>query len=218
MFRVGCWAHARRKFYEALIAIPKEKREESAANKGMKFCNRLFALEREFENLTPEERRLARLEKSKPVSDEFFEWASDVVTQPKSALGSALTYVFKQRASLETFYLDGRLEISNNRAERSIRPFVIGRKNWLFSCSPKGAEASAIIYSIIETAKENSLKPFEYLSYIFEKMPNIPEEEYHTLLPWSEDLPDCCRNLSASKKETPATEYSDCDPIADTEA
>jgi len=88
---------------------------------------------------------------------------------------------------------DGRLEISNNRAERSIKPFVIGRKNWLFCCTPKGAKASSIIYSIIETAKENGLKPFEYLKYIFETMPNIPKDSCNILLPWSKDLPDSLR-------------------------
>jgi hypothetical protein len=93
-------------------------------------------------------------------------------------------------------YCDGRLELSNNRAERSIKPFVIGRKNWLFSASPKGAKASSIIYSIIETAKMNKLKPFEYLKHIFETMPNIAPEMYASLLPWSETLPENCKLAS----------------------
>ena len=89
--------------------------------------------------------------------------------------------------------MDGRIEISNNRAERSIKPFVIGRKNWLFCCSSKGAKSSSVIYSIIETAKENNLKLFEYLNHILETMPNIKPEQYHMLLPWSENLPETCR-------------------------
>lgn len=112
-----------------------------------------------------------------------FTWASNTPALHKSVLGRALHYALEQRPLLETFYLDGRLEISNNMAERSIKPFVIGSKNWLFSCSPKGAETSAVIYSIIETAKENYLKPYEYLKYILESMPNTALERYHTLLP-----------------------------------
>lgn len=189
----GCWAHARRKFHEAVEAAPPEEKTNSVSQKGLDFCSRLFELEREYEHLTPEERHKKRTEQSKPVSNAFFAWASSVCALPKSALGKALHYALAQKPYLETFYLDGRLEISNNRAERSIKPFVIGRKNWLFCCTPKGAKASSIIYSIIETAKENRLKPFEYLKYIFETMPNIPKENYHTLLPWSKDLPDSLR-------------------------
>ncbi len=189
----GCWAHARRKFHEAVEAAPPEEKTNSVSQKGLDFCSRLFELEREYEHLTPEERHKKRAEQSKPVSEAFFTWASSVCALPKSALGKALHYALEQRPYLETFYLDGRLELSNNRAERSIQPFVIGRKNWLFCCTPKGAKSSSIIYSIIETAKENRLRPFEYLKYIFEVMPNISEENYHTLLPWSKDLPDSLR-------------------------
>ena len=189
----GCWAHARRKFHEAVEAAPPEEKTNSVSQKGLDFCSRLFELEREYEHLTPEERHKKRAEQSKPVSEAFFTWASSVCALPKSALGKALHYALEQRPYLETFYLDGRLELSNNRAERSIKPFVIGRKNWLFCCTPKGAKSSSIIYSIIETAKENRLRPFEYLKYIFEVMPNISEENYHTLLPWSKDLPDSLR-------------------------
>ena len=114
-----------------------------------------------------------------------------------------MSYALSQRYYLENIYLDGRLELSNNRAERSIKPFVIGRKNWLFSCTPKGAEASSIIYSMIETAKENELKPYEYLQHIFKTMPNISEERYSDLLPWSESLPAECKHqpkLSVSQQ------------------
>lgn len=194
----GCWAHARRKFHEAVQAAPPDEKTNCASHKGLEFCNRLFALEREYEHLSPEERHKKRLEQSKPVTEDFFAWASSTCALPKSALGKALYYATGQRPYLETFYLDGRLEISNNRAERSIKPFVIGRKNWLFCNTPKGAKSSSIIYSIIETAKENRLKPFEYLKYIFETMPNIPKESYHTLLPWSKDLPDRLRLASGT--------------------
>jgi transposase len=191
----GCWAHARRAFADALKIVPLNERSGTPQQKGLEFCNKLFALEHEYnkECLTPEERFQARQERSKPISDALFAWAASVIALPKSMLGKAIHYLFNQRPYLENVYKDGRLELSNNRAERSIKPFVIGRKNWLFSASPKGAKASAVIYSIIETAKMNKLKPFEYLKHIFETMPNIAPDKYSDLLPWSETLPECCK-------------------------
>ena len=190
---VGCWAHARRKFDEAVKSSPPEERSGLPAQKGLELCNKLFSLEREYETLNPQERFKERTERSKPISDEFFKWAQAVHSLPKSALGKAVHYAMEQRQYLERVFTEGRLELSNNRAERSIKPFVIGRKNWLFCCTPKGAKASSIIYSVMETAKENDLKPFEYLKHIFETMPNIPKEAYASLLPWSEELPESCK-------------------------
>ena len=190
---VGCWAHARRKFDEALKGAPPESRENLTARKGLDFCNELFRLEHEYENLTPEERYKKRMERSKSVSDAVFSWAETFGALPKSLLGKAVHYLLSQRKYLEKVFEDGRLELSNNRAERSIKPFVIGRKNWLFSATPKGAKASSVIYSMIETAKENGLKPFEYLKHIFETMPNITDGKYELLLPWSDSLPAVCR-------------------------
>ncbi|MEM3485211.1 MAG: transposase, partial [Candidatus Methanomethyliaceae archaeon] len=98
---------------------------------------------------------------------------------------------------LEAFLKDGRLEIDNNRSERSIKPFVIGRKNWLFANTPQGAQASAIVYSVVETAKENGLNPFRYLNYLFEKLPNMDIKDTSLLdqvLPWSDALPPDCRS------------------------
>ena len=115
---------------------------------------------------------------------------------PKSAFGKAVTYCLNQWEKLQAFLLDGRLEIDNNRAERSIKPFVIGRKNWLFANTPRGARVSAILYSIVETAKENGLKPFEYVTYLLRKLPNIDATDpsaLDTLLPWSQTLPEECR-------------------------
>jgi hypothetical protein len=195
----GCWAHARRKFDEAIKGAPPESHKNLAAKKGLDFCNELFRLEHDYEKLCPDERYKERLKYSKPVSDAIFEWAETVGALPKSLLGKALHYLLSQKVYLEKVFDDGRLELSNNRAERSIKPFVIGRKNWLFSATPKGANASSVIYSIIETAKENCLKPFEYLKYLFEAMPNLMGKEIESLLPWSETLPERCRvkqNLS----------------------
>jgi transposase len=196
---VGCWAHLRRKFDEAVKSAPPEARAEAPAQVGLDYCNRLFALEREYEalypneKLSPEERYKKRMEQSKPLVDEFYSWVNNVSALPKSALGKALGYALGQRAYLENVFLDGRLELSNNRAERSIKPFVIGRKNWLFSATPRGARASSVIYSIIETAKANNLKPFEYLKYIFENAPNNQGQSLDFLLPWSDSIPDFCK-------------------------
>lgn len=198
---VGCWAHARRKFNEAVKCLPPEQQKDSQAAVGLHFCNELFGYEKDFQDLSAEERHTKRLEKSKPTADAFFEWARNLHALPKSALGKAVQYALEQKSYLENVFHDGRLELSNNRAERSIKPFVIGRKNWLFSCTPKGARASSVIYSIIETAKENNLKPFEYLKYIFETMPNIPQERYAELLPWSSSLPLICRRETIPTNE-----------------
>ncbi|AEF93529.1 transposase IS66 [Desulfotomaculum nigrificans CO-1-SRB] len=196
---VGCWAHARRKFDEALKALPQSKRSANvAAKEGLEFCNRLFAIERELKDATPEERYKTRLARSRPVLDAFWAWLNEQNSQvlPKSTFGKAIHYCLSQWNKLEAFLQDGRLEIDNNRSERSIKPFVIGRKNWLFANTQRGARASAVIYSIVETAKENGLNPFNYLSYIFEKLPNSNINDPNVLdkfLPWSDTLPANCR-------------------------
>ena len=171
---VGCWAHARRKWDEALKALPEQDREGSEALRGKRYCDRLFELERRFADMSPKERLEKRVELSRPLVDEFFAWleAKSINTPPKTAQGKAVFYALGQRAYLENYLLDGRLDISNNRAERSIKPFVIDRKNFLFANTPRGARASAIMFSIIETAKENGLCPFKYLAYIFKNAPN----------------------------------------------
>ena len=115
--------------------------------------------------LSPEERLVKRQEEAEPIVSKFFKWIHDnePMVLPKSLLGKAFTYATNQEKRLRNFLLDGRLEISNNRAERGIKPFVIGRKNWLFANTPGGAESSAIVYSIVETAKMNNLNPFTYI-------------------------------------------------------
>jgi transposase len=197
---VGCWAHARRKFDEALKALPAgQSKTETAAQQGLKFCNELFAIERELRDVAPEERYTARMERSKPILDAYLAWLRQQRsrTLPKSLLGQAIAYSLNQWDKLSAFLQDGRLELDNNRSERSIKPFVIGRKNWLFANTPRGAKASAIIYSVIETAKENGLNPFQYLTYLFEQLPQLPDpkdsEALDRLLPWSPSLPLTCR-------------------------
>lgn len=196
---VGCFAHARRGFTDALKAIPdKASTSSTVATEGLAFCNQLFDIERDLAELSPEERYEKRLEQSKPVLEAFLSWLNTKEQQvlPKSGLGKAIKYCLNQWTKLSAFLKDGQAEISNNRAERAIKPFVIGRKNFLFCKTPKGATASAIIYSIIETAKANDLSPFHYLTYLFEKIPNINLEntgEIDALLPWSDKLPDICK-------------------------
>ena len=170
---VGCWAHARRKFDEALNALPADKREGSAALTGLEYCDILFAWEDQFSNLSPEERVKQRLKEEKPILDAFLAWADSVSAAPKSALGKALHYLKEQWPYLLRYLEDGRLDLSNNRAERSIKPFVIGRKNFLFANTPLGAQASAVIYSLIETAKESGLDPFRYLTWVLETAPTM---------------------------------------------
>lgn len=199
VIQVGCFAHAKRGFTDALKALPKESTvSKTTASEGVTFCDRLFSIEKTLKNKSPKDRYQTRLEKSKPILEAFLSWLKTKEKQvlPKSSLGKAIKYCLNQWSKLEAFILDGRLEISNNRAERAIKPFVIGRKNFLFSKSPKGATASSIIYSIVETAKANDLNTFYYLNYLFEKLPNIDIEsidQLDKLLPWSSSIPEECK-------------------------
>jgi transposase len=192
---VGCWAHARRKFVEAVNVVPAaaRKKGDSPAQVGLGFCDALFRIERDLRDVTPEERMAARQERSVPILEKFRVWLDDMQGKslPKSVFGAALTYCRNQWVKLTNFLLDGRLEIDNNRSERAIKPFVIGRKNWLFSNTPGGARSSAVIYSLVETAKENGLNPLPYLTYLFEQLPNInlkSTEALDLLLPWAEPI------------------------------
>ena len=175
----GCWAHARRKFDEALSTLPQEKRKNSPAAMGECYCSQLFKLEQALAELTPEERYEKRLEQAKPVLDALLSWANEMQakTAPKSALGRAIHYLLEQWPYLARYLEDGRLELSNNRAERSMKPFVMGRKNWLFANTPGGAQASSVIYSLIETAKENGLDPYRYLLWLLQNAPQLSETD-----------------------------------------
>jgi transposase len=196
----GCWAHVRRKFDEALKALkgaPHGAGRSTTAKKGLDFCNRLFAIERKIKGLSAEDCLNTRLNDSQPVLDAFLAWLKEQqeLVTPKSATGMAISYTLNQWPKLITFMKDGRVEIDNNRAERSIKPFVIGRKNWLFAASTSGANSSAISYSLVETAKENGLNPFFYLKYLFEELPQLDMSanlEIDHLMPWSKDLPADC--------------------------
>ena len=190
---VGCWAHARRKFDEAFAIVPKSAQKTSPATQAILRLGQIYKLEEEFREL-PQDNNFkarfdARQQRSKPLIDAFYEWCESQTFMPKAPLTKAITYCQNQRFWLEHFLLDGRLEIDNNRAERSIKPFVIGRKNWLFSNTPGGAKASAVLYSIIETAKENNIVPFDYLTFIFRNAPNWSIHNdpiaLERLMPWN---------------------------------
>lgn len=190
----GCWAHARRKFKEALSIIPKPS-PELPEQIGIAYCDQLFALEKSAEVLTLEKRKVFRQEKVKPVVEAFFTWMETFTPQPlpQSLLGKAFTYAQNQKSYLLAFLEDARIELSNNRAERSIKPFVIGRKNWLFCNTPSGAKSSAAIYSLIQTALENGLKPLEYLTHVFTQIQHNEQVPIQSLLPWAEEIPARCK-------------------------
>ncbi|MGB4431197.1 MAG: transposase, partial [Limnochordia bacterium] len=118
---------------------------------------------------------------------------TEAVSLPKSHLGKAIQYCLNQWNQLNAFLLDGRLEIDNNRTERSIKPFVIARKNFLFCDTPGGAKSSAVTFSLIESAKENGLKPYDYIEYLLEELPNASTKDLDSFMPWSEDIPEHCR-------------------------
>lgn len=197
---VGCWAHARRKFDEAVKALPKSQQKTSSAGIGLMYCNKLFEIEDGIEELPPDKRYMQRQKRARPVLDAFLAWAKTRNAAPKSALGQALHYLLEQWPRLIHYLDDGRLEISNNLAERSIKPFVMGRKNFLFANTPSGAKGSATMFSLIETARENGLAPYRYLTWVFQTAPNLDSEDPGTvqiLLPWN--APESCKAKRSTK-------------------
>ena len=187
--RAGCWAHMRRKWLEAMPEGADAKTCKAA--QGYEFCNRLFELERQFEGLTTEERLIQRKEKSGPILEAYWTWLN-TIPRPTGKLKDAVTYAQNQKAHLSAFLEHGEIEISNNQVENAIRPFVVGRKGWLFADTPQGAEASAIIYSLMETAKANNLRLDDYLLHLLSILPQRAEQnkdfEIDDLLPWSEEM------------------------------
>jgi transposase len=195
IFHAGCWAHARRKFSEAAKGSGKGKKPGSV-DVALGYIRRIYEVETEGKRLNYNAEQFVELRqcKAKPILDDFFKWLSKKSLQvvPKSLLGIAVNYTLKQWNRLLVYLEHGDTTPDNNFAENAIRPFVIGRKNWLFSGTPEGAQASACLYSLIETAKANNLEPYKYLRYLFEKLPFISSEiELASLLPMNlrpEDL------------------------------
>ena len=195
--RCGCWAHLRRYFVEAIPTTPSKDGKLSNGEIGRDYCNKLFEIERKLTDLSPAERKKARLELEKPVLEAFWCWIHSLQPLNGSRLGKAVTYAKNQQKYMETYLLDGRCSISNNLAENSIRPFTVGRKNWEFSASTKGAAASATVYSLVETAKANGLNVYKYLQYLLQYMPDVDyknnPEELEELMPWAPEIQNNCK-------------------------
>ena len=204
-----CWAHARRYFYESIPLDENKKLNVNAyGNIGVAYRDKLFKVEREIANLSVEEKVKKRQEKSKPIIDEFYEWVNSMMSKKvilNNKLNKALTYVTNQRKELSEFLTDGRIPLTNSLAERSIRPFAVHRKNWLFADSVEGAKANAVMYSIIESAKINKLNIEKYLRYLLEELPQLENVNNETAiskyLPWSKELPTEILNYQGTYEE-----------------
>ena len=186
IIHVGCMAHGRRKFDEAA----KVSKKASSANEALKYIRDLYRLERELRamNLSEEEFVKTRREKAEPLLEKFLQWLEKRAPEvpPSLKLGEAISYTLKEWPKLIRYLEHPCLTPDNNASENAIRPFVLGRKNWLFSGSPAGAESSCAMYSLIETAKHNGFNPNEYLLRIFEAAPLIrSKKEWIDLLPWN---------------------------------
>lgn len=191
---VGCWAHVRRKFFEA---TPKKAPKDSLGAKGVAYCDAMFRLEKDWETLSPGDRFQKRQEELAPLMDEFFDWCRRQHVLPGSKLGRAIDYSLKYETTFKTILKDGRLVLSNNLAERAIKALVMGRKNWLFSQSFEGAQSTAVILSLLETAKRHGLNTEKYMTYLLEKLPNeetlTNREVLEAYLPWSEVVQKNCK-------------------------
>ena len=224
---VCCLAHCRRKFYEAIPAerrkklklldinseeeikeplLPKKEEIPSMipAEVGLAYCNKLFFFEKQFRDLTPEERKDRRLETEVPVWESFYAWLEQLNPVKRSKLEKAVIYAKNHKKALRNYLQDGRCEISNNAAERRAKSYAIGRKAFLFHTSTAGAEASAVMYSIVETAKANNLNVFQYLYTVLLYMPDYKNEPagIEKLLPWSDFIKERCSGLIDVENQT----------------
>ena len=182
---VGCWAHARRKFKEAKTA--QGKKPSGKADWALNHIQKLYRIETLIKEKTIDERHAIRQEKTLPLVAQFKQWMlkSKQTVLPKTKLGEAVTYCLNQWEKLIVYPQNGLLNIDNNRAERAIKPFVISRKNWLFSNTAKGADASRILYSMVETAKANGLMPFDCMLNTLE-LNGQGDVDIESLLPWAQ--------------------------------
>ncbi len=200
-----CWAHARRNFADAVKAYGEKKPgvQDTLAYRALEKIARIYLLDEKFKKLPPEERKIRRQTTVKPRVDAFFAWvkAHQGDVPPKGKTGEGFTYCLNAEKYLRVFLDDGLIPIDNSASERAIRPFTIGRKNWQLIDTVNGAQASAIAYSIVETAKANGLKPYEYLKHLLTELPARLDEKssdlnLDDLLPWPPALPPLCRKKS----------------------
>ena len=189
----GCWVHCRRRFDEALKLISKSYQKESNAFLLMKQIQAIYREEGKLKDLSSDERLKQRQAVIKPLVDAFFAYLKTINVSKKDKFGDAVGYALNQEKYLRVFLTDGDVPIDNNASERAIRGFCIGKKNWQMIDTIHGAKSSAIIYSIVETAKANNLKPFDYVQHLLEEIPKHMNDKdcsfLEDLLPWSEKLP-----------------------------
>lgn len=194
---IGCWAHARRKFVDCVPKGIDDKNSKAAA--ALDIIERLFSIEQGLKGMPEEKIRAERTEKSVPLLNKYWELLQTISAPGGSKLYQAVSYSLNHKAALEGYLADGRIEMTNNRAERAVKPFVIARKNFLFSDTSRGAESSALCFSIIESAKLNNLNVYGYLIYLFSELPklgeNPPKEKLTGFLPWSRELPNYCKKV-----------------------
>ena len=197
----GCWAHARRKWREAMPEGATVKNSKAAV--GFQYCNKLFAQERKCAAYKPKYRQEYRQNKELPLLEEYYAWLKTIHPEKGSKLEEAVRYSLNQKQQLTAFLSNGEVPISNNLAENAIRPFTLGRKNWLFCDTTKGAEASAIVYSLVESAKANGVEPFAYLQHVLVELPylgkNQSHEELESFMPWAPYIQQefCVKNSDA---------------------
>ena len=195
----GCWSHSRRRFANVVKSLGKDKAKDTLANDALKQIGAIYKLEESFKELTSEERLKQRQLIVKPLVEAFFAWVKEHQNDvpAKSETGKGLSYCISQEKYLKVFLEDGEVPMDNNAAEQAIRGFCIGKQNWHLIDTIDGAKASAIIYSIAETAKANNLKPYDYFEHLLTIMPEHMYDKstdfLQDLLPWSEKLPENCR-------------------------
>lgn len=193
--RCCCFAHLRRYFVEA---VPKGKELDysNPAAQGVQYINRLFEHERysAARKQTPEQRYTYRLEKEKPVLDAFWKWISQQCPKKGTRFEKAVNYAQNHKDEFMTYLEDGRCSFSNNLSENSIRPFTVGRRNWLFSDTPKGADASSMVYTMVEMARAHGLNIYKYLNFLLERLPGtvMTDGELSKLVPWNETVQEIC--------------------------
>lgn len=184
----GCWAHARRKFYD----IWNIAKKEGIASKALEIIGKLYRIEAEIKGESHAVKRQVRAQKAKPVVDAFYQWLDEIKphVQPKGDLDKAVNYALNQKGPLSYYLTNGMVDIDNNSTERQAKPFAVGRKNWLFMGSPDGAKAAAVLYSLIESAKLNGLNPERYLTHVLShKIDEGDLDLIERLMPWNVTLP-----------------------------
>ena len=195
----GCWSHARRRFDEAVKALPKQKQKDSRAYLALTMIQAIYREEKQLKDLPAEERKNRRQLSIKPLVEAYFTWVRENLPKvpPKSKTWEGFNYSLNQEKYLKVFLDDGEVPMDNNAAEQSIRGFCIGKKNWVMIDTIAGAKSSAIIYSIAETAKANNLKPYDYFEFLLTEIPKHLDDTNRSflddLLPWSPSLPENCR-------------------------